>query len=304
MLMLATLTPAGALLAASRSHAAPPALRARPVRCSQADDGAGAAKAAEQVPADAPLPSTWDSLETVPSDSSHPHTEQRGRIDQGAIEAERYIWEKEPATRQEMAAELPAWAAEMMLDDDELDSYEEEMASASAAAFVAVEGRDWEELQGVASEEVEDASNNWRTTGSGSDRGGLNAFTPAEIAQDYNFPLEAVMTELQTQGFVKIDAANRDALPNTPVRQICSARQLTELLAFLATADPIALREELVDETVGDLAADLGVGEATLEALCEADGIPLVLGGQTRLAREDFDALVTAAKMHVALEGK
>ncbi|MGB0191587.1 MAG: hypothetical protein ACPF9W_11540, partial [Nocardioides sp.] len=48
-----------------------------------------------------------------------------------------------------------------------------------------------------------------------------------------------------------------------------------ELLAFLATADPIALREELVDETVGELAGELSLPEATLEALCEAEGIPL-----------------------------
>ena len=288
MLILASITPASALLATSRCNAARPALRARPVRCSEDGDGA----AAEQVPADAPLP------------GSHPHTEQRGRIDQGALNAERYIWDKDPATREEMAAELPSWAAEMMLDEGERDEYEEEMASARDAAYVAVEGRDWEELQGTGGEEVEDASNNWRTTGSGSDRGGLNAFTPREIAEDYNFPLEAVMTELQTQGVIKIDESNRDALPNTPVREVASSRQLTELLAFLATADPIALREELVDETVGELASELAVPEATLEALCDAEGIPLVLGNQTRLVREDFDALLTAAKMSIALDGK
>lgn len=291
MLLLSSLTPGGALLVSSRCSSALPALRARQARCSQAED-VPAGPAAEQVPADAPLP------------NSHPHTEQRGHIDQGALNAERYIWDRDPATREEMAAELPSWAAEMMLDKGERDDYEDEMASASAAAFVAVEGRDWEELQGVAGDEVEDASNNWKTTGSGSDRGGLNAFTPREIAEDYNFPLEAVMTELETQGVVKIDESNRDELPNTPVRQVASARQLTELLAFLATADPIALREELVDETVGELAGELSLPEATLEALCEAEGIPLVLGGQTHLNREDFDALVTAAKMHVALEGK
>ena len=71
------------------------------------------------------------------------------RVDQQAIEEDRQIWaSRSPATRADMAAELPEWASSMMLDDEEQESYERDQATATAKAFQALPGRDWLELQG------------------------------------------------------------------------------------------------------------------------------------------------------------
>ena len=59
------------------------------------------------------------------------------RVDQRAIEEDRQIWaNRSPATRADMAAELPEWASSMMLDDEEQESYERDQATATAKAVV------------------------------------------------------------------------------------------------------------------------------------------------------------------------
>ena len=247
------------------------------------------------------------------------------RIDQRSLEQEEHdVWDKPPATREEMAAELPAWAASIMLDGDVRDEYENDRANAQAAAFRSVSGRNWEDMVSDSEEEM---------MGMGGDSAGMGAFTPVEIAEDYNLPPEAVLTRLLSMGI-----AADEKLPSRPVRDVCNAQQararplrpawpacvvaapcaraacdrrpptalppwawqVTELLNYVAGADAIAERDSLIDETLGQLGEELQVGEERLEELCEMLSIPLVLGRETRLKTEDYTALLLAVRSEIA----
>ena len=76
--------------------------------------------------------------------------------------------------------------------------------------------------------------------------------------------------------------------------------QVGKLLEFLALADPIAERERLIDETISQLGEDFELEEAAMRELCEQQGIPLVLGAQTRISCEDYGALLNAVRIHTA----
>lgn len=78
------------------------------------------------------------------------------------------------------------------------------------------------------------------------------------------------------------------------------APQVSELLAFLGTADPIAERERLIDETLQQLGEDFDLAEDELRQLCEEEGIPLVLGVQTCISCEDYSALLNAVRVRTA----
>ena len=177
------------------------------------------------------------------------------RIDQRSLEQEEHdVWDKPPATREEMAAELPAWAASIMLDGDVRDEYENDRANAQAAAFRSVSGRNWEDMVSDSEEEM---------MGMGGDSVGMGAFTPVEISEDYNLPPETVLARMASMG-VCVD----EALAGRPVNAVCAPEQVTELLHYVAGADAIAEREALIDETLADLAVELGFPCEKLEELC------------------------------------
>ena len=209
-------------------------------------------------------------------------------MDYGAQERERQLGMREidekPATAEQLAAHLPSWAADLMLDPDANDEYESTQASTRAKELNAkrVEGRTWEEM------DVSDME------GSGA---GMAEFTADELAEDYQLPLETVCAALLSYG-VDIKRLRID----TPIKSVCSKQQLSSLLHFLGSADPIACREELCEDTLTELAESPDV-ELTAEALlqlCRANQISAVLGVDTHVKIEDVQTLLDAAEREAA----
>ena len=92
--------------------------------------------------------------------------------------------------------------------------------------------------------------------------------------------------------------------PDQPITELCTDAQVAQLLAFVATADGIALRDQLADATLSEMADDLpGMSVEDLEALCAENSIDLPLGAETRLEVEDHDALLMYAEREAAWRG-
>jgi hypothetical protein len=108
-------------------------------------------------------------------------------------------WEYEMAPPSELALHIPSWAADIMLDEAQNKEYTRSQRESLAAAYAPVEGREWvgEESQGIA------------------------AFTPREIAEDFNTPTESVLAKMLEAG-----VPERDVKPDRPICETCSAAQV------------------------------------------------------------------------------
>ena len=168
-------------------------------------------------------------LSEGPMPASFPEEDGKMPMDYYALEQERKMGIREiddkPATAKEMAAHLPAWAAEMMLDPEKSEEYATTQASERAKYLNdrRVEDRTWEELE---------------VTGFDGAGAGMAEFTPAELAEDYQLPLETICAALLSYG---LDAARLRV--HAPVKSVCTNSQINELLNFVGSADPIACRE-------------------------------------------------------------
>jgi len=183
-------------------------------------------------------------------------------------------WEHEMAGAEKLAKHVPAWAAEIMLDEAAGAEYEAEQARARAEAHVLVEGREWGDGGGAGGD------------GGDGEAFGSGAFTPAEIGDDYGAPLEAVLAKLLDLG-----VPERDLRPERPLSEACTAAQVASLVHYLQGCDPIELREGLADESIGELASELGVPhEAVLELARRLKLRPL-LGAATLLPRNELALL-------------
>ena len=212
-------------------------------------------------------------------------------MDYGALERERQLGLREidekPATPEEIASHLPAWAAELMLDPDKSDEYEVSQARARAKYLddQRIESRTWEELE---------------TTGYEGEGAGMAEFTPSELAEDYQLPLETVCAALLSYGL-----DSKRLRVHKPVKDVCTASQMNELLHFLGSADPIACRKALCEHTLEELAEqpDVELSAEQLLALCRSNDIPAVLGVESRIPVEDVASLLDAADLEAAFLG-
>jgi hypothetical protein len=210
-------------------------------------------------------------------------------IDWMAVERDRQDMQSEkPATPEQLAVHLPDWAASMTLDPDEKEDYESSQARlrvAAARAKGVVEGRSWDGIY-LSDQDGEGA--------------GMPEFTAEELSEDYQLPLETVVTALLSLG---VDATRLSV--RQPIRQMCTNQQEAELLAFLTSADPIACREELCESTLSEL-AETTFPELTADELlrlCEQQQIKTVLGVETRVFAEDYEALANSAELEIAWRG-
>jgi hypothetical protein len=236
----------------------------------------------------APLRAPPSRLSEGPAPASGPLEDGKVPIDYYALEQERQMGIREiddkQATAAELASHLPAWAAEMMLDPEKSEEYE--MAQASARAKYLndrrVEDRTWDEID---------------VSGLDGDGAGMAEFTPAELAEDYQLPLETVCAALLSYG---LDVARLRV--HAPVKSVCTNSQVNELLNFVGSADPIACREELCESTLAELAEqpDVEVTAEQLLKLCHANQISAVLGVETRIRQEDVTLLLDAAESEAA----
>lgn len=237
-----------------------------------------------QPPSAPTSPPLEGQLEEVPSDANfQPMSDgqvQGMHIDQAALMEDMRTYSRREQTPEERAASLPAWAAAFILDDDVREAYERDISAATAREYRVVEGRTWEELN-------HDGDL------------GLSSFTAHEIAEDYMIPEETVLTFMKDIG-VDISESNVKG----PLKKFCSEKQVNEMLSFVASTDPIAAREALSDATILDISAE-GEGETPLSAemlvqLCKRHEIPLVLGINTRLNHDDYEALIALADREAA----
>lgn len=210
-------------------------------------------------------------------------------IDTGALERERREDNFRVASREEMAEHLPAWASDIMLDDDATDEYEAEQARRRAKYLNErrVDDRSWDALD---IEYDDDAS-----AGEGA---GMAEFTPEELAEDYSLPLETVVTFM-----LSIGVDPKRLRLRTPVKGVCTAQQQGELLAFLGSTDPIAAREELCESTLEELAEAVSLSAEQLLRLCEQNEIPTVLGEETRIPADEERTLLDAVEREQAFGG-
>jgi len=207
----------------------------------------------------------------------------RKPMDYEVIQKEaRELGEEDKATPEQLAALVPAWAAEMMLDPVANEEYESSQARGRAAALHArrVEGRSWEELD---------------NTGYDGEGAGMAEFTPEELSEDYNVPLESVIDVMLSLG------VERQRLNwRLPVKECCTAQQQNELLNFFGGADPIAMRESLCESTLVEIADGSPFSAAELLRLCVRNEISVVLGEQTRIKVDDYATLQDAIQQEAA----
>lgn len=71
----------------------------------------------------------------------------------------------------------------------------------------------------------------------------------------------------------------------------CCTRQVSELVQFMQSCDPIELRDALSDETLAALAAETGVETEVLLELARMMKIKTLLGGETLLPHNEYAAL-------------
>uniref|UniRef100_A0A7S2I6L2 Uncharacterized protein n=1 Tax=Haptolina brevifila TaxID=156173 RepID=A0A7S2I6L2_9EUKA len=201
-------------------------------------------------------------------------------IDFEATERERVQDARGPkATPEQLAHYLPPWAQALMLDADANAEYEETQVRSRAAAMHAmrVKGRTWEEsgleIQG--------------------DSAGMEQFTPEELGDDYQIPVEAVCAAI-----IKLGVNGERLKVRQPVKSFCTQAQQAELLEFLSTVDPIAVREEYVEYTLTEIAEDELQGKLSPEQLvilCSAHSISAVLGAESRVCCDDYPRLMELA---------
>ena len=222
------------------------------------------------------ISSTSGDIELKPSVTGSP-------IDTAALRREMDEDSYRSATKAEIAEYLPQWAAEMMLDEDANEEYEEKQVKRRAAELHRrrVEGRDWEELDAFAGEGA-----------------GMSEFTPEELAEDYALPLETIVAQMLSLG---VDPKRLKT--SSPVKGVCSQSQLTELLGFLGSTDPIAAREALCESTLDELAEALPLSSEQLLALCQREQIGAVLGVETRIQAEDYASLIDSVEREIAFGG-
>ena len=122
----------------------------------------------------------------------------------------------------------------------------------------------------------------------------MDEFTPEELADDYGLPLETIVEFLLDNGV----EAKRLAV-NAPVKGVCTQLQLSELLAFLGSSDPIAAREVLCESTLSELADATLLSADELLALCKREDIRTVLGADTRIKDDEQSVLLDAIERAV-----
>ena len=213
-------------------------------------------------------------------------------IDQAALAKEAAEDDYSKASAEELAEYLPDWAAEMMNDPDEMEDYELNLTKERAAKLHArrVEGRSWEELYSF---EGEGAGESF------GEEAGMAEFTPEELAEDYSLPLETICAQLLNLGLPSKRLDTR-----LPVKDMCTIQQISELLAFVSSTDPIAAREVLCDLTITELADELPIGPKALLTLCRKEEITTLLGAETRILQDDYASLMDAVKREVAFLGE
>ena len=192
------------------------------------------------------------------------------------FDADRPAWDPAEFDRgvappEEIAKHLPPWAATIALDAEANAEYETACQVRRAKDFCAVEGREWSE------------------TGDE----GIEAFTPIEVAEDFGIPADALLAHLATLG-----VEDERLRPHRPLREVCSAAQVEAVASFAHGCDAIELREEWADETLEDVAEDLGHedGGKRLLQLCQASDIPARLGVKSQIRNDQLALLLLSVK--------
>ena len=78
---------------------------------------------------------------------------------------------------------------------------------------------------------------------------------------------------------------------------------MDELLSFLATADPIAERDLLVDEALDEICEDIDLTPEAVMLICRRNEIELPLGMDTRIPKDDLDRLLMLLETEEAFVG-
>ena len=218
------------------------------------------------------------------ADDSKPGGRRAMPIDFEATEREsREEARRPPARANELAAHLPPWAAAIALDPVANQEYETTQQRGRAAALkkTSVEGRTWEGLD-----------SEWDPEGA---TAGAAQFTPSELAEDYNLPLEGVCEAL-----IELGVPPARVKLGRPVRSFCSQSQLAQLLEYLATCDPIAAREARAEETLEEMADGTRFSADDLVALCRQSSIAVVLGADTRIQANEVARLRESMERELA----
>lgn len=207
----------------------------------------------------------------------------RRPIDSDALKIDQAAFDRPLATPEQLAKHIPSWAANLMLDEEANGAYQTARSKEAAAQFKPVDGRTWNSLDGIDDERADDA--------------GLRDFTPSEVAEDYGLPVETVLATMSQLG-VEVEEGTADA----PIKATCTDAHVSELLAFVSSADPIAAREELADLSLLELADELpaAIDAEVLLRLCAQHEIALVCGASTRLPHDEYAALVAYAERETA----
>ena len=110
-----------------------------------------------------------------------------------------YEWEHQMAPAKRLAEHIPGWAAQIMLDEEQRNEYMEAQIRARTSEYKPVSGRDWH----------------------GEESHGMEAFTPLEIAEDFNAPAESVMAKI-----LEVGVPERDLRADRPLSEMCSSSQV------------------------------------------------------------------------------
>ncbi|KAG5192330.1 hypothetical protein JKP88DRAFT_191128 [Tribonema minus] len=118
------------------------------------------------------------------------------------------------------------------------------------------------------------------------DEGGLGDVTLADIADDYNFPVEFIYDVLCRWGVsppIKLD----DKLGS-----LVNGEQAFAVVEALTSVDPATVHDFYLDDTIEELAWALDVPPADIFAVCGRRRFNLPLGAETHLTNEEYRFLL------------
>lgn len=119
---------------------------------------------------------------------------------------------------------------------------------------------------------------------------GILDCTVADVAVDYNIPLEMVSDVMLVYG------VKPPIKPHDDVRERLTMEEIERMLELITSFDAMDLSDRYSDHTIADLAEDYDVDVAAILHACELEGVFLVSGQDTRLQLSREDRILDIAR--------
>jgi hypothetical protein len=129
------------------------------------------------------------------------------------------------------------------------------------------------------------------------DGAGLCDCSVADVAVDYNLPIEFVIDVMSVYG-VRLPIH-----PGDSIRERLTTEEIERMLELITSFDSMDLSDRYSDQTIAELAEDYDVDVDRIVSACEAEGIHLPVGRDTRLQLSREDRVLDIARGRASVGG-